>query len=96
TAEAKELIEKLDEKLKADSKIQTLIQTLTLITKLPIDKAIELKKALVSEGIPERTATQLVDLLPASDTEFIAIAGSDPTLLTKKEKIMELIRKYKL
>lgn len=94
SAEVRELLEKADEKAKLNQNVQLLIQFLNMTVKLSGEKAAELKKKLVEEGVPERLALQMVDLLPLTDTEYISLVGSDPSLLPKKEKILSLIRQY--
>ncbi|MEM0121381.1 MAG: hypothetical protein QW514_02100 [Thermoprotei archaeon] len=93
-AEVKELLEKADEKAKESQSVQLLIQFLNLTVKLTSEKAIELRQKLMQEGLPERLALQMVDLLPITDTEYISLVGSDPTLLPKKEKILNTIKEY--
>jgi DNA-directed RNA polymerase subunit F len=94
SAEVKDLLEKTDEKAKESQVVQGLIQFLNLTIKLPKDQSVELKRKLIEEGVPERLALQIVDLLPATETEYISIVGSDPNLLPKKEKILNLIKEY--
>jgi DNA-directed RNA polymerase subunit F len=95
SAESKKILESnIDDVAKMNPKIQMLLQSLALTSKISSEKAIELKNKFVSEGVAERTATQLVDVLPTNDSELIAIAGSDTTLLSKKDKILNLIKEY--
>ncbi|PSN90085.1 hypothetical protein B9Q03_07145 [Candidatus Marsarchaeota G2 archaeon OSP_D] len=93
-SEVKELLEKTDEKAKESQNVQFLIQLLNMTVKLPGEKAAELKQKLMEEGLPERLALQMVDLLPLTETEYISLVGSDPTLLPKKEKILNIIKEY--
>jgi len=94
SAEVKELLEKADEQAKLSQNVQLLVQFLSQTVKLTKDKAIELKQKLIDEGVPERLALQMVDLLPATETEYISLVGSDPSLLPKKEKILGLVKQY--
>ncbi|MEM3857757.1 MAG: hypothetical protein QXI37_04530 [Thermoprotei archaeon] len=95
SAQAKQILESsVDDSVRLNPKIQMLIQTLSLTAhKISPEKAAELVKKLVEEGIPARVAAQFADLLPSNDTEFIALAGSDANLLSKKARILELVSK---
>ncbi len=93
SSEAKELLEEnIDENTRLNPKIQMLLQSLSLTVRLDEKRALELKAKLLQEGLSDRTACQLVDVLPLSDTEIVAVAGSDPTVLSKKERILSLIK----
>lgn len=93
SSEARKLLaEEVDEQTKLDPRLQNLIHSLLRCVAVDPAKASDVVKRLTIDGVPERVAVQLVDSIPQTDGEFLAVIGSDTALLAKKDQILQWIK----
>lgn len=89
-------MEETDEQAKLDPRIQNLIHVLVKFVATDPAKSSDVLKKFMTDGIPERVAVQLVDNIPQTDGEFLAIVGSDAALLAKKDQVLQRIKGLQL